>query len=127
LPAVSFEFADLRGASFRAAQVFGSFDSADLRRARFDRAFIGGHRGKQMSFFSACLSGASFARANIYGADFRWTEGRGVDVRGARIEHTSFAHAMLIDVRGRPEGWGVRRGNVATASRHLCADTLALR
>jgi uncharacterized protein YjbI with pentapeptide repeats len=125
---VEFQFTALRDASFRKARLSGGgFDESDLRWTRFDGARLGFVGDTDpVSFREACLTGASFAGARIGAASLEDTEGRGIDLRDARLAPgTSLDGAVLTRVRGRGEGWGVRREHADDARRHPCATLLS--
>jgi uncharacterized protein YjbI with pentapeptide repeats len=119
---MGFEGADLRDASFREARIAtSSLDVADLRRARFDRAQVSFLPRELVTFDATCLSGASFKDATFGRTSFEGAEGRGIDLRGARLGILWLDDAILMDVRGRSRDWGIRRED-PEASGPLCSE-----
>jgi uncharacterized protein YjbI with pentapeptide repeats len=93
-----FRFADLRSATLREAFIDSTnFASADLRKADFDEAAPAFEKNAVFAF--ACLSGASFRKANLIGAIFSGAEGWNVDFTGAELDEALFESAKLGAVK----------------------------
>jgi hypothetical protein len=132
LDGVEFGSSDLRGASFRKAlSVEANFTGARLNGAAFDRADMIGPDDTAFDF--ACLTNASFRKADLRGA--RWGRAKGLNVDFAEARELiarSLKHAELFDsnvgaarrvVGQLPAGWaptGRKKPSGYRARDHLC-------
>jgi uncharacterized protein YjbI with pentapeptide repeats len=122
LESVIFDAADLRGARFGGSSLrFVRFDAAQLEDASFAGATLSGvvfnaarlerasfrhartvyalttrGRRRPVSFTGACLSGATFADADVRAARFADAEARDISFRGARLGAASLRDAKFI-------------------------------